>query len=521
MRLANEMLHNNGHGYTGCNNAQECSWGQVRVADFMITMQWMLENHPSDEDQILWASMAMLQDLSQFKWEEWYEDGVYQKIVTEPSPDNPMFPFLHGVNVGQVLHRFMHNDTLLQSAKNAVEGTFKYYGSPSGSVLADEIMRDNKPWMGSELCTAVETGFSLSYLYQATGENLYADMAERTYFNALPVQTSGDSWGHQYMDQPNQPFATYDHRWADAKLFTTANSGMATVCLLSPPDGLEPVYPCCTVNFPQGLPKSLTRSWATAGSDGIAHMLLGPSRVTTNIDGKAVTIHSVTNYPFHHTLNYDIQADVGFVLHVRIPQWHIQADSTVRINDGAPNPLHSDPFTGMHQIPIQPGRTQINITIGAEPRVEWRKPTAVSVYIGNLLYALDVGSTNSTTQPHPYGTAGGPGMNYLPFPQARDFYYANTMAWNVAIDPATLVYRGLDPPDLVLDDLVFSYYGAVTSIEVQGCEIEWPLLAGLTPGEVPESPKCTSERRTFVLKPYGALKVHMSELPIVHFGAGA
>lgn len=49
--------------------------------------------------------------------------------------------------------------------------------------------------------------YSLSYLYQAMGDRIFADRCERAAFNALPVMFTSDLWAHQYLVVPNQPVA--------------------------------------------------------------------------------------------------------------------------------------------------------------------------------------------------------------------------------------------------------------------------------------------------------------------------
>ncbi|KAK3688203.1 hypothetical protein B0T22DRAFT_527713 [Podospora appendiculata] len=513
MHLTNQMLRNHGQGHLICPADVVCSWGQTRVHDLIITIQWMLEKHPSAQDALLWDNMDLFYEQSLFKWVDWYQPGVYLEVVSNPSLKHPDYPYLHGVNVGQglkaaaVVRRFKHNESLVDASMRAVNWTFLYHGAPSGTILGDEIQRDLAPYMGSELCTAVETGYSLAYMYLALGTNYYADRAELVIYNAMPVMMTDDMWAHQYMDQPNGPWATnntqdFTHPHGPF-LFTTAHSGAATTF------GLEPQYPCCTVNHPQGYPKFVTHSWGRAGNNGLAHTLLGPSKVSTEL----AEIKCDTAYPFDHTLKYTVTSSQGVDLFVRVPSWHDPKTSTIGIG-GSSFALKPDPATGMHKISVPPGLATITYTIGASIRSEPRANNTVAVYFGNLLYALDVGLSVKSSFPHPFNNAGGSGINNLPYPQARDYYINNTKAWNVAIDPSTLAYKGIGDSSS-LPTPVFEYGAPPNFMTVRGCEIAWGLHLGATPDLVPEDRTCLGEVSTYKLIPYGSAKVHMSELPIV------
>lgn len=149
-------------------------------------------------------------------WEHWYTDGVYPKDDLDTIPSNitnPNDPFEHGVNVAQgrksgaVFRRLTHDERLATSARRAINWTSTYHGTASGSVIGDERISGLSPVRGMELCTVVETMFSLSYLYHALGDNSLADQCELTAFNALPVMTLPDWSAHQYVAQTNQPIS--------------------------------------------------------------------------------------------------------------------------------------------------------------------------------------------------------------------------------------------------------------------------------------------------------------------------
>lgn len=398
---------------------------------------------------------------------------------------------------------------LIQKSHDAVDWTFQYHGAASGTVLADEKESSLASYIGSELCTAVETSYSLAYLYQALGSNYFADKAERAIFNAMPVMLTGDKWAHQYMDQPNQPWAIDTYKDGSVPpVFTTANSGVATTF------GMEPLYPCCTVNHGQGYPKFISNSWVNVGKTGLGHALLSPSSVSTQVNGGDVSIDCHTSYPFDNTLTYDINAKSAFDFYVRVPDWAsgytLVAVGSSSSSAGA---SASGSSKGLQKIPIRAGNTKVTYTIKAGIRTEARSADTVAVYYGNMLYALDVGYAEKSSFPHAYYDPRGPGLDYLPFKQLRDYYINNTMPWNVAIDPSTLKYHGAG--DQQLKDPIFEQGAPPNYMTVKGCEIKWGLYMATTPDIAPSDRTCIGDQKTYRLVPYGAAKVHMSDLPTV------
>lgn len=416
--------------------------------------------------------------------------------------------------------RFKGDDYFRQRSRDAVDLTFTYHGSASGTILADEWQRDSSQYIGSELCTAVETTYSLSYMYQVLGDNNFADRAETTLFNAMPVMITGDKWAHQYMSSPNMPFAlsTIQPDGSVPPVFTTANSGVATTY------GMEPLYPCCTVNHPQGYPKFVTNSWVSVGSKGLGHALLGPTNVKTRVNGGDVSIECHTNYPFTNSLSYKIQADKDFELYLRVPEWMNLRTAALAITSVRPGKasattkpvVAASDGTGMQRISVSRGTTTISYTLGISPRVEQLADDTVAIFYGNLLYALDVGYTKTESLPHAYTDPRGPGISGLPFKQLRDEFVNCTQEWNVAIDPSTIKYNGIGASDS-MPDPIFEHNAPANYMTVDGCQIKWDLKMGVTPDRVPSDRTCISEKKTYRLIPYGAAKVHMSEMPTVSF----
>lgn len=362
-------------------------------------------------------------------------------------------------------------------------------------------MNGLNPYYGSELCTDVETIYSMAYNYFAIGDPYYADRAELAAFNALPAALTGDWWAHQYLTEPNQPYS----KNLSATPFYDDNSQSITF-------GLEPNYPCCTVNHPQGFPKFTMYSYLKKGSTGLVHSLLSPGRVQTKINGKSVTVDCQTDYPFANSLKYSIDSETDFQLYLRVPDW----SEGVSIK-GVDNVPPVDTKTGLVELQIPSGTTDLSYQIEMSPRIAPRSNDTVSVHQGALLYALYITPDISSEAPKYYTNQTAYAEGTYPS-ESMDYTYMNATEWNVAIDTSTISYDAGsgDLPSPVFED------GALPmSMSAKGCLIDWPLFLGAVPGSpIPKNDrKCLGDSFDVTLRPYGSSKLHMSEIPTIDLSA--
>jgi len=147
-QLTYSMLKTNGTGYLQQPgdklSDQDHGWGRIRVADLILSLQWLYEHdYESSQAKELVETMRMLREGS-LDWAQWYteENYIWEDVnrVNETYVDQ-WFPYEHGVNVAQGL-------TMVAVSRRAVEWTFKYHGSASGSILADERLAGLAPYYG-------------------------------------------------------------------------------------------------------------------------------------------------------------------------------------------------------------------------------------------------------------------------------------------------------------------------------------------------------------------------------------
>jgi len=216
------------------------SWSAARWMDYVLSTHWLLENYPGEQEQLLWDAGELAQQQG-FDWGDWFLGPNFP----QGSVNNNTTLFTHGVNNGQALKhaavwwRQSHNATLRSVSTAGVARLFKYHGTVVGTFGADEHLAGKMPSRGTELCTVVETQFSLNTIFSVQGEEALGllDTVERSALNAYPGEWTEDRWAHPYLEAVNEMQAVISnpHVWVtdgpDSELY-----------------GLAPNYGCCTAN---------------------------------------------------------------------------------------------------------------------------------------------------------------------------------------------------------------------------------------------------------------------------------
>ncbi|THU97653.1 hypothetical protein K435DRAFT_857427 [Dendrothele bispora CBS 962.96] len=506
--LANTMLHN-GQG-------QE-DWTRVRWPDFIMVLQWLYDFHPNGKEDLLLDTMKQLK-FTGAPWEDVFSTELFPKGATDNMRNPTGFVLTwHGVNMAEGLkalpatYRFTHNQSGglsriigilplmslfaldLDRASEGWDLLFQYHGRPSGIFAADEYLAGLEAVRGTELCLVVET--IGSYLYQVIGDPKYLDRVERIAYNALPATLTGDFWSRQYLQQQNQ-IAAQNMNPHSRNPFP--NDGPYSNVF-----GLEPNYPCCTVNHPQGWPKFITNSFLTTPDQkSLVQAYLGPfSTRTTLANNNQVSVSVDTLYPFSDTLTTTITAAQAFTYHVRIPSW--VSGGTISINGGAAQAL--SPNNGLQAVSAKAGTTKFVLNLPAKITTgtfQSRPHGSIAVQRGPLHYAFDI-PRNSTVLARNAQES-----------RAVDLQFEATAAWQYAIDPSTLKFINSPPQSGALPSPIFDSNLPPLSIEVTACPINWNIAGSTFAASPPQNPACVGAQKTIKLTPYGSTKLRIGEFPV-------
>jgi DUF1680 family protein len=470
-------------------------WGKFRWQDNALSVLWLYDR---TGDPALLDLVRLLHSQG-YDWIAHFADFKYKDRITaeyikleEGQGLKDLALSTHGVNNGQAIKTapvwsiLTGNPSDRRAVFQILSELDKYHGLPNGIFSCDEHLAGLNPSQGSELCTVVESMFSLEQSLAILGDPALGDRLERLAFNALPGTISDDMWSHQYNQQPNQVECSV-HR----KPWTTDGPESNLF-------GLEPNFGCCTANFHQGWPKFAASLWMLSPrsdheDEGLAAIAYAPCETNTLIRGTRVHIVEETGYPFHGTIRITVNpaSPLSFPLKLRIPAW--AAGATLRVNGEAqPNPTPGS-FARIQRTWKSGDRVEINLRM--QPRLSTWFHNSVAVERGPLVFSFAIGEDWVKLRDR--------GMT-------ADWQIYPTTPWNYALDTTA----DITTTAAELSEKPFSAAHTPIKLHAKGRKLpDWRAEDGVA-NPLPQSPVTSTEpTENITLIPYAAAKLRITAFP--------
>lgn len=476
-------------------------WGKFRWQDEALSVIWLYNRTGS----AYLLDLARLLHRQGYDWMAQYDDFKYTGPVTAEflklaegnglkDPDLAT----HGVNnaqaikTGAVWSMVSGAQTDRRAARKMLEELDRYHGLPNGMFSCDEHLDGRDPSQGSELCSVVESMFSLEQSLAVTGDPWFGDRLERLAYNALPGTFTDDMWAHQYNQEPNQVECSLHRKpWVsdgpESNLY-----------------GLEPNFGCCTANFGQGWPKFANSLVMLAGEaendarDGLAAAAYAPCEVRMKLRDATIFVAEETDYPFRGTVRFAVNPSgpVHFPFQFRIPAW--AAGATIHVNGEAqPAP---EPGTFARVEREWRNGDRVEIALPMQPRVSRWFNDSVAVERGPLVFSLGIGEDWVKLRDR--------GMT-------ADWQVFPTDPWNYALSvDADAPAKSLEVAEAEIGQSPFTAKHAPVRIAAKARKVpDWRAEDGAA-NPVPQSPVASSQpEEALTLIPYAAAKLRITAFP--------
>jgi hypothetical protein len=470
------------------------NWGKFRWQDNALIVIWLYNR--TGEPKLL--ELARLLHTQGYDWQAEFADFQFTQPATramikldEGRGLGDLALATHGVNNGQALKAapvwslLSNSDADRAGLQQMLAALDKYHGLPNGMFSCDEHLAGRDPSQGSELCTVVETLYSLEQSLAILGDASIGDRIETIAFNALPGTFTDDMWAHQYDQEPNQVEVSLHRRpW-------TTNGPESNLY------GLEPNFGCCTANFHQGWPKFTASLWMVSNDDGVVAALYSPCELKTVVRGTAVHIAEETEYPFRGSIRIRVEPStaVRFPMRLRIPAW---VSSPIILVNGLPV-----------DAPRESGFAKIERTWKAGDVVELRLPMtprlvkgyndSISVMSGPLIFSFPIGESWVKLRDR------GMTADWQVFPHTP---------WNYALAVSAEDMHQHVVQEFPISASPFSLANAPVKLEVKARKLpSWLAVDGVADC-VPQSPVLSGEaEETITLVPYAAAKLRITAFP--------
>ncbi len=471
-------------------------WGRYRWHDQALSVVW-LYNRTGDA-----KLLELFKKLSQqgYDWQAAFGDFRFTQKTTyesigfkENAPLTESGMQSHGVNVAMALKMSPVRWLLTGEAADLagvnmmLEKLYKYHGLPNGIFSADEHLAGLNPSQGTELCTVVETMFSLEHALAITGDAAFGDRLEKLAFNALPGTFTDDMWAHQYTQQPNQIVVSLQREpW-------TTDGPESNLY------GLDPNFGCCAANFSQGWPKYCANLFMLSADDGLAATAYAPCEVKTAVRGTPVHVREETEYPFDGTVRLTINpaSSVAFPLLLRIPEWASRAE--VKVNGSEVSAAKPGSFFRVER-EWMPGDV-VEIRFPLVPRFSRGFRDSAAVERGALVFSYGIGEYWLKLRDR--------GMT-------ADWQVYPTTQWNYAIDARPESIRVVTAKRMPESTGPFTRKAVPVTLEVKARRVPTWLSQDNVADPVPQSPVASAEpEETVSLIPYAAAKLRITAFPVL------
>lgn len=472
------------------------SWGQYRWQDEALIAEWLYER---THDPKLLQLCALLRKQG-FDWTGSFARFTLTEPVTRTVLGETPHGFAretlamqaHGVNNGQALktaavqYRMTGDSAEKANYDRQLRALDTYHGMPTGMFSCDEHLGGLDPSHGTELCTVVETMFSMEVALAAFGDPQIADRIERITFNALPATFTDDMWAHQYDQQVNQVQVSLNSKpW-------TTNSPEANLF------GLEPHFGCCTANFHQGWPKFAASLWMETTEGGLAAALYSPCEVTTTVQGVSVHVMEETDYPFRESVTMTLHPakPVRFALALRIPSW--ASGASIRVN-GEPFATAMAPGTFARVARTWQASDRVELHLPMKPRVERGFGRSVAVMRGPLVFSLNPGESWVKLRDR------APTADWQVFPLG---------AWNYGLEIDEESASAVAVVEHTVPARPFTAQPAAVELKVHGRQlIGWRSEDGVAAPPPPSPVHSEEERKLLTLVPFATAKLRVTSFP--------
>ena len=469
-------------------------WGKFRWQDNALVVIWL---HDRTGDPKL-LELARLLHAQGYDWQADFADFKYTQPITraaikldEGKGLADLALATHGVNNGQAVKAapvwsvISGKEEDRGGVQQMLAALDRYHGLPNGMFSCDEHLAGRDPSHGSELCTVVETMFSLEQSLAIVGDAALGDRLEEIAFNALPGAFTDDMWAHQYNQQPNQvEVGLLSKPW-------TTDGPESNLY------GLAPNFGCCTANFHQGWPKFAAGLWMASHDGGLAAVAYSPSEVNTAVGGTAVHLVEETEYPFRGTVRITVTpaAAIRFPLRLRIPAW--AAGATIRVNSEEMPAAEAGTFATIER--IWKRGDVIALEFPMSPRVTRGFHQSISIGRGPLVFSYPIGQDWVKLRDR--------GMT-------ADWQVFPTTPWNYALAVDEGSTHTIEIEEDAIGMSPFSLKQTPVRLHVAARKLPaWEALDGVA-GPVPAGPVASdqaAERVTLV--PYGAAKLRITAFP--------